>query len=352
MPDQALQTSGMTRILIGAVVLALVVVVLPPIAADLGGYRANPALVRQDGRIVEIGDGRFLHVVELGGDRAGTPVVLIHGLPGTTTDWTTTPEELAALGHPVFVYDRVGYGFSSREEDPESRHTYASSADDLAALLDVLSLERPILVGWSYGGGVVQQFAVRAPERASGIVLIGSVGPASLPSGHEESGPTRDDEGLGLIDQMLASPIGAGIFDWVGSIPPLADRIAGDALAAAFAEPSAIPPGFVESTRAALELPGTFTAFATEARKNDLSTLHPEAIALPALVIHGTEDRLVPYDVGLDLEAKLPQARLETVFDGSHMLPATHPELVARAIHNLAIGGYILEPEPTERSLE
>ena len=350
----------MTRILVGLAILALLVVLVPPIAADLGGYRANRALVRHDGRPVEIGDGRVLHVVELGLGQAGAPVVLVHGLPGTTTDWTTTPEELAGLGHPVFVYDRVGYGFSTRETDPAVAHTYASNAADLAALLDALSLERPILVGWSYGGGVVQTLAQQDPGLPGGIVLIGSVGPAGLPGGTPAAGSedgtrsedgTKEEGGLALVDWLLASRMGPGIFDWVGSIPPLADRVTRDALITAFADPDAIPPGFVESTRAALELPGTFTAFATEARKNDLSTLHPEAISLPALVIHGTEDRLVPYEVGLDLEAKLAQARLETVFGGSHMLPATHPELVARAIHDLATGGYVLEEEPSDRSL-
>lgn len=79
------------RGLIGIGILALAVVFLPPIAADLGGHRADPALVRHDGREVESGDGRFLHVVELdstgkdstglGATGQGAPVVLVHGLP-------------------------------------------------------------------------------------------------------------------------------------------------------------------------------------------------------------------------------------------------------------------------------
>jgi pimeloyl-ACP methyl ester carboxylesterase len=341
----------MVRATAGILVLLAAIVFLPPIAADLGGYRADPARVRHDGRQIEIGDGRFLHVVDLEPKAAkgqgAAPVVLIHGLPGTTTDWAATPDRLVDLGHRVIVYDRVGYGFSSREPSPEARHTYASNAEDLAALLDALAREGPfappVLVGWSYGGGVVQKLVETSPERASAIVLIGSVGPAL------DDPASRPQPGL--VDWIVASPAGVAIFDWLGSVPPLADAVVQGVLVEAFASERAVPAGFLESSRAALELPGTFTAFVAEQRQNDIGSLHPERIDLPALVLHGTEDHLVPYEVGQHLQTQLPRSKFDTVFDGSHMLPVTHPDRVAQAIHDLAQGRTLLsepmlDPEP------
>jgi pimeloyl-ACP methyl ester carboxylesterase len=332
----------MARFLVYFVVVLLAIALLPPLAADLFDYRADPELVPSAGRRVDVGEGRFLQVVEQG---AGPDVVLVHGLPGTAADWAGTPAALANLGHHVVAYDRVGYGHSSREPEPTNRYTYRSNAEDLLGLLDALGLERPVLVGWSYGGAVAQTFAQEHPDRVSALVLIGAVGPAEARAA---------DEG-GVVDALTSSAVGNEIFDWLGSVPPLGRAVTRGVLVDAFSNEQAIPEGWVDYTRAALELPGTFQAFVQEVQRNDPGALQPQLLDLPALVLHGTEDRLVPYAVGEDLDARLPRSKLETVFGGSHMLPVTHPELVAKAIHELSVGAYILDPavaDPTAAAVQ
>ena len=84
---------------------------------------------------------------------------------------------------------------------------------------------------------------------------------------------------------------------------------------------------------AMLALPGTLRSFVLEAQRDDVGSLHPESLHIPALILQGTDDQSVPRLVGEDLHRRLPQSRLVLVPHGSHMLPVTHPDLVAEQIH-------------------
>jgi pimeloyl-ACP methyl ester carboxylesterase len=310
------------RLLLGLIGLIAVLVVGPPLAASLFGYAHDPTALPPEGRLVAIGEGEAINVVEQG---SGPAIVLVHGLPGNAHDWGETPEKLAALGHRVVAYDRVGYGYSSRAQGREGEYTYESNAADLAALMEALGIGSATLVGWSYGGAVVQTFAEKWPGKATALVLIGSVGPGDWTG--------RD---AGLIDTVLGSPFGAPILRWVASIPPLSRATTRDTLVSAFGEEKDLPDGHVEFTRAMLSLPGTLDAFVCEAQRGDESELHPADLAMPALVIHGTNDLLVPYAVGQELDRLLPHSRVVAVDEGGHMLPITHPTLMAEEIHQFA----------------
>src|SRR5262249_32743677 len=154
------------------------------------------------GRNVAIGNNLTLNLTEIG---SGTPVVLVHGLPSCAADWALVPAKLAALGHRVIVYDRAGYGYSSRPDPTPDRYTYSSNARDLTALLESLNIERAALVGWSYGGAVVQTVAQQHPDRVSRLVLLAAVGPAQ---------PTDQDD---LLSTILRSPLAVPVFNWVAA---------------------------------------------------------------------------------------------------------------------------------------
>jgi pimeloyl-ACP methyl ester carboxylesterase len=179
------------------------------------------------------------------------------------------------------------------------------------------------LVGWSYGGAVVQTFAAEAPQRVERLVLVAAVGPA------------QPEEGNDALGHILNSSAGTAILQWVASVPPLSRRMTHDTLVQAFARADAIPPGWVEYTRAMLALPGTLQSFVWEAQRGHASELHPESLNVPAIVIQGTDDYLVPRFVGEDLHRRLPQSKLVLVPHGSHMLPVTHADLLAQEIHTL-----------------
>lgn len=311
----------MRRTLLGIVVLVLVLIVLPPVLGTILSGGPDLDLLPSRGRSVKIADGRLIHIVEHG---EGTPVVFVHGLPSNVADWGEVPKKLAELGsYRTIAYDRIGYGYSSRQPAVEDAFTVESNAADLEALLNALDIEQAALVGWSYGGEVIARLAEDRPSRVSHLVFIGS--PSSLPLAADG----------GALDSVLASPMGPAVLKWVSSIPPLSHRLTEDMANQAFAREQAVPAGWVETTTALLSLPGTLDAFATETRLNDTASLHPEKLDKPALVIHGADDYLVPYHVGEDLDRRLPNSKFVTVLQGSHMLPLTHPDLVAENIHEL-----------------
>jgi len=298
----------------------VLVAVGPPLAASLFGIGAERGMLPPPGKRVEIGSAEFVNVIETG---QGTPVVLVHGLPSNAYDWGALPAKLATLGHRVIAYDRVGYGFSSRADASPSNYTYESNAEDLAALLAALEIPRATLVGWSYGGAVVQTLARSHPEMVNALVLVGAVGPALWEKG--------DDP----LHAVLSSPVGAPLLRWIAAVPPLSRVVTSQSVARAFGGAEAVPIGWVDYTRAMLALPGSLRSFVLEAQRGIPKQLDPARIDAKTLVIHGGHDLLVPVEVGRDLDEKLPNSRLVVVTDGSHMLPVTHSDLLAGEIHGL-----------------
>src|SRR2546423_2291832 len=95
-------------------------------------------------------------------------VVLLHGQPGGPFDWHAVVTDLPP-GFRAHLPDRPGYG---RNERPAAG--LADNADDLVRQLDHLGVERAIVAGHSWGGGVALAMAERHPERVAGLVLAAS----------------------------------------------------------------------------------------------------------------------------------------------------------------------------------
>ena len=110
------------------------------------------------------GDGRFTY--EVAGDPAKTPLVFLHGIGGAARAWRG---QLDAFGdrYRAIAWDMPGYGGSS----PLPTVSIATLADALQDFLAQLGAIKPILVGHSIGGMIVQQWLVRHPNAASAVVL-------------------------------------------------------------------------------------------------------------------------------------------------------------------------------------
>jgi len=114
---------------------------------------------------------------ELHGPADAPPLVLNNGiLMNAAGSWTPQTQAFAAE-YRVLQYDCRGQGFSDRPDGP---YSMALHADDLAALLDGLGIERAHVLGISYGGEVAQAFALAHPGRLEGLILadtVSEVGP-------------------------------------------------------------------------------------------------------------------------------------------------------------------------------
>ena len=106
-------------------------------------------------------NGLRFHYRDWGG--YGHPFVLLHGLASTAHIWNLTAP-LLAQRFRLFALDQRGHGQSAK---PEDGYDFSSTAGDLSAFIEALDLERPVIVGHSWGGNVAIQFAVDYPQAAA-----------------------------------------------------------------------------------------------------------------------------------------------------------------------------------------
>ena len=111
--------------------------------------------------------GIKLHVREWAG--AKQPFVLLHGLSSNSLTWNGVAARLAEAGHQVVAVDQRGHGLSDK---PDIGYDFASITGDLSRLLVEMELERPILVGQSWGGNVLLEFGARYPDFACGLGFV------------------------------------------------------------------------------------------------------------------------------------------------------------------------------------
>jgi non-heme chloroperoxidase len=115
------------------------------------------------------GGGLRLHVREWG-RAGGPPILFIHGLSQSHLCWAKQYHSALADQFRLVAYDFRGHGMSEAPLEPEHYADAALWADDLAAIIQQLSLDRPVLVGWSYGGFVICDYV-----RAHGQDRIGAI---------------------------------------------------------------------------------------------------------------------------------------------------------------------------------
>ena len=110
----------------------------------------------------------------------GPPVVFVHGAFLDHTQWAPQFDALAQE-YTVVAYDVRGHGRTGGSD----RETYSIDlfADDLAALVDALELDAPVVCGLSMGGCIAQVYAERYPDGLSGLVLADTFGPNPLTTG-------------------------------------------------------------------------------------------------------------------------------------------------------------------------
>jgi non-heme chloroperoxidase len=155
---------------------------------SIGVKDGGPALTRQ----VRGGGGIGLHVQEWG-NKTGPPILFIHGWSQSQLCWARQVGGGLADEFRLVTFDNRGHGMSEKPAEADSYKDGQLWADDAAAVIDEMELDRPVLVGWSYGGFIVTDY-IRAygEERVAGVNLVG--GAVMLKP------PTFDHLGPGLLE--------------------------------------------------------------------------------------------------------------------------------------------------------
>jgi pimeloyl-ACP methyl ester carboxylesterase len=274
-----------------------------------------PSMPPADGKYISL-HGKEIHYFEQPGQ--GVPVVMIHGLPGTNKDFEPVVPELQ--GMHVISIDRPGFGWSKGGWLP-----YQDQIDVVHEMLTQLKLAPAILVGHSFGGTLALGVARRYPQDIAKMILVAP-----------GAGGARSK----TLDQLNARYVR---FSQLPVVQPVIDVTAGDVIkrvaatsgaAHAFA-PEKVDPGYEQRLLSVSMTPGNLEAFASDQLEfNDTSRWLDENVPeiwVPSVIIGGEEDQLVGIDRIHRLAETLPGTQLVTV-DGSHMIPYTHPDLIAAQV--------------------
>ena len=234
----------------------------------------------------------------------GEAVLLIMGLGMASTGWWRTVPVLSERFR-VITFDNRGSG---RSDTPRGPYTLAQLAADAVAVLDAAEEERAHIYGLSLGGMIAQELALRHPERVRKLVLG-----ATTPGGRRHELP--DEATLGFLERRGEMPTEEGVW---ASIPynygPAtrlhhADRIGEDVV-----QRLRFPPS-TDGYKAQLAAAWGFDAVDRLAQ-----------LTTPALVLHGSEDRMIPVSNGRRLAEAIPQARLQILEGAGHLYPTDAPE--------------------------
>ncbi|MBI2537291.1 MAG: alpha/beta fold hydrolase [Gemmatimonadetes bacterium] len=236
----------------------------------------------------------------------GQPVLFVHGFPLDRTMWRQVMATLT--GWRRIAPDLRGLGVS---DVPES-YFMAEYADDLAALLDALHIQRAVVCGLSMGGYVAFELVRRHPDRVRALILANTRADPD-----DEAGKRRRGDMIALVEREGPAA--------------LADVLLPQLLAPANL---AAMPHVAQHLRAMIAgspVKGVVGALRAMRDRADATPLLGE-IRVPALVIAGPEDRLIPPAASRKLADAIAGAQLTLIPDAGHLCPLEQPVATSRVI--------------------
>jgi non-heme chloroperoxidase len=242
---------------------------------------------------------------------SGRPVVLIHGYPLDGSSWEKQTAALLDAGYRVITYDRRGFGRSSKTS---TGYDYDTFAADLNTLLETLDLTDAVLVGFSMGTGEVGRYlGTYGSARIGKAVFLGSLEPFLLQA---------DDNPTGV-----PQPVFDGLLEAVS-----ADRYA---FFTTFFQNFYNTETFLGTPRLSEEAlhaswnlaAGSGATASVAAQRTWLTDFRADIpkIDVPALIVHGTADNILPVDAtGREFAKALPQAEYVEIEGAPHGMLWTH----------------------------
>ena len=277
-------------------------------------------------------NGINLHYRDWGG--SGRPIVLLHGLASSCHIWDLVAPQLAE-DFAVIAVDQRGHGLTDKLE---SGYDFSTVGRDLLGVINARNLERPVIVGHSWGADVALEFAVAHPDVASGICFVdgGMIEPSARPGMTLEK--ARED---------MAPPVFSGM-----TLLALKERFGNRV------RPFPLPPEFDQVIMSCFEVMEDRTVRTRLSRENHLriidalwehhpSQLYPQVpcpvLMLPARmanddsVAERTYRRLESVAAAENL---LPKVNVVWLEDSIHDVPVQRPELVAGLIRENIQSGF------------
>jgi pimeloyl-ACP methyl ester carboxylesterase len=302
-----------------SVVAALALLALATQAGIVAVQRSFPP----QGRMIEVA-GATLHVVDIGPQDAGPPIVMLHGASSNLEVMRRPLGDLLARDHRVILIDRPGHGWSTRAHRQDSTPQIQAGMIDEA--LGRLGIARAVFVVHSWSGALGARLALDHPDRVAGLVMLAPV-----------THPWRG--GVGRYNEMIATPLIGPLLAYTITLP-LGYFVAESGARNVFL-PQMMPDGFLQDSATPLLLrPREFIANAY-----DLVTLKASVAAqvarygeikAPVTIIAGEPDKTVSTDIhARPFAAAVPNAKLIVLPDLGHMVQTAVPDLVRTEIETM-----------------
>lgn len=234
------------------------------------------------------------------GPADGEPVVLMHGVGGHLECYAHNTAVLAEAGYQVIAYDFPGHGGTTHATENVELPVYL---EHLRGLLDALGVDRAHLNGESLGGWVAVKFAARHPDRVRRVVLNTPGGTMARP----ETMRTLQTLSQAAADDPTPERVRARL-EWLMADPATVTDELVETRRAHYSRP-----GYAESARhiLCLQVPEI-------RRRNMITDEELAAVKAPTLVVWSSDDPSGPAAAGLDMAAKIPDARFRLIENAGH----------------------------------
>lgn len=298
-----------------AIPIALVVVIMAFwVRAELHESELRADAARSTGRFVTAGDVEFF--VQEMGPRGGQNIVFIHGTAAWSGFWRETMTALANAGYRCIAIDVPPFGFSEKPARPS--YGNMAQATRIVALMDAIEIRNTVLLGHSFGGGATMEAALMMPDRVDALILL-DVGGLNL-----NIRPDRNDADASALSVFMNTPaLRNPVLAATATNPLLTKSI----VSTMVFDPDVVTPQLASIVRAPLKLKdatdtlGEWLANVLTVEEVSLTSdpSNYQALTMPALIVWGDRDTIIPLQDGEYLQGILPTAELVVMNDVNHI---------------------------------
>jgi non-heme chloroperoxidase len=272
----------------------------------------------ENARLIRSPDGVPICIFETG-NPAGPPLVLVHGFSQSYAVFKLQFQSDLARDFRLLAYDLRGHGCSGKPWDTKY-YTSKRIAADMAAVLSEFKLQRPLLVGWSYGGYVIMDYVRHyGDQRIAGAILVGSN--AGLPPPPTDPAVIERTRVMRESNRNSSPDIAAGMQNGHNFVRLMTVKPA--------------PPDMAEIMFATNQMLPAYVRRAMVERNLQNDDVIPR-LRVPVLLLAGDKDLSQPAPVLAAVTAKLAQGRMVLIPDAGHATFIDAPEAFERELRQFA----------------
>ena len=300
------------------IVLAILAIYFVPLVVE--GFKNSSEEMRQhlpEIRTVKVID-EYTTAYREYGPKNGYPVIMIHGFSHSMLCWHETVKPVADRGYRVYTIDLLGHGLSDKPYGID--YTIPLFTSQVYEFMKAKGIKKAVIMGHSMGGATAMRFSCEHPEMVKKLVLIGA------------AGAYRKESGRSILFTLMQIPI-VGEFIMTMNFRAIVRESLQDLsvyedtnISDQYMDRYILPSKTKGYDYAILNILRTNSIF-----KANINECMPK-ITAQTLIIHGTEDQLVPYRAAGIMDDEIPNSRLYTVQDGPHSPMESDPKEVNRVI--------------------